>query len=307
MEAKIAYLGPSGTNCEEAARRIIDTDQGWELVSYASIDAVFAAVNDGRAVRGVVPIENSCEGSVNVTLDLLAYEYQLEIIGEIILPVRHNLLARSGVRIQDLSAVLSHPQALAQCRRYLGQHLDGVDCLDIPSTAEAACRVSSSDQPWAAIGTQAAARANGLQILAEGIQDGCHNETRFISLGQPDQNAITDIRLPTKNVYYKTSLILAVGHQPGALFKALEQFYLYDINMSKIESRPAKTRIGNYLFFIDIDGHHSEPGISKALQGLQGLVSDMRLLGSYRAASDRDEADCTQEAGVIADCRAVCL
>ncbi|MDD4775960.1 MAG: prephenate dehydratase domain-containing protein, partial [Syntrophomonas sp.] len=144
MEAKIAYLGPSGTNCEEAARRIIDTDRGWELVSYASIDAVFAAVNDGRAVRGVVPIENSCEGSVNVTLDLLAYEYQLEIIGEIILPVRHNLLARSGVRIQDISAVLSHPQALAQCRRYLGQHLDGVDCLDIPSTAEAACRVSSS-------------------------------------------------------------------------------------------------------------------------------------------------------------------
>lgn len=305
MNKKLAYLGPAGTFCEEAARMIIDGESGWELLPCSSIDGVFTAVDSGTAARGVAPIENSCEGSVNVTLDLLAYEYKLEITGEIILPVRHNLLARPGLRLEDISTVLSHAQALAQCRKYLAKYLGGAGVLDIPSTAEAAYRVSASPEPWAAIGTQAAARAYGLDILEQVIQDRRDNETRFVSLGQAGPEGAPGVAARNGSQFsdicsmepkassaatasiepgsYKTSLILAVDHRTGALFKALEQFYLHNVNLSKIESRPAKTRLGNYLFFIDIEGHRSEPRIIKALNGLQGLVHDLRLLGSFHA------------------------
>ncbi len=307
MKRKIAYLGPSGTYCEEAARIIIAADDSWQLTPCSSIEGVFEAVESGLAARGVVPIENSCEGSVNITLDLLAYEYRLHITGEVILPVKHNLLVRPGVRIEDITAVLSHPQALAQCRKYLVRNLASADPMEIPSTADAACRVSVADMPWAAIGTQAAGRSYGLEILEQGIQDRCDNETRFISLGQSAANYSLAGGPPLITDSYKTSMIMAVGHHPGALFKALEQFYLYDINMSKIESRPAKKRIGNYLFFIDIDGHRMEPRINRAIEGLAGIVDDLRWLGSYPTGLP---GDCSSDAPItrpVVDSRAVCL
>lgn len=283
MKKLISYLGPAGTFCEEAALASTGVNEHWELMPCSTIEGVFAAVQLGKAERGIVPIENSCEGSVNLTLDLLAYEYELEITGEIILPIKHNLLARPGLEMEDISAVLSHSQALAQCRRYLNNNLGDINMVDIPSTAEAAYRVAASDKPWAAIGTETAARTYGLKILREEIQDRTDNETRFVSLGlgRPDE---TDTIYECTGMYsYKTSLILSVGHQPGALFKALEQFYLCNINMSKIESRPAKTRIGNYLFFIDIDGHQLEANVVKALRGLEAIVTDLRVIGSYPA------------------------
>ncbi|MDD3315802.1 MAG: prephenate dehydratase [Syntrophaceticus sp.] len=286
MKKKIAYLGPAGTFCEEAALIKISMEKDGELIPCSSIAGVFAAVDYGSVSQGMVPIENSCEGSVNITLDLLAYEYQLEITEEIILPVRHNLLARPGLKNADISTILSHSQALAQCRQYLAQYLDGAETLSIASTAEAAYRVSVSPEPWAAIGTQAAARAYGLDILEQEIQDRSDNETRFVSLGQANQEASPVGEASLNPNSYKTSIILTVGHQPGALFKALEQFYLYNINLSKIESRPTKTGLGNYLFFIDIDGHRWEPHIIRALDGLRNLVHDLRILGSYQAASN---------------------
>lgn len=281
MKKIVSYLGPAGTFCEEAALASTILDDRWELMPCSTIDAVFAAVQLGKAERGVVPIENSCEGSVNLTLDLLAYDYELEITGEIILPVKHNLLVRSGLNIGDISTVLSHAQALAQCRNYLSKNLGNINLVDIPSTAEAAHRVSTSDEPWAAIGTCMAARTYGLTILKAEIQDRADNETRFISLGLSNLEELSSNHEYPGLDLFKTSLILSVGHQPGALFKALEQFYLYDINMSKIESRPAKTKIGNYLFFIDIDGHLLEPKVVKALRGLETIVNDLRVLGSY--------------------------
>ena len=274
MKRKMAYLGPSGTFCEEAARRSIDSEL-WDLIPYVSIDAVFTAVQQGQADRGTVPIENSCEGSVNQTLDLLAYEYDLQICGEVILPIKHNLLVRPGVQPQDIARILSHPQAIAQCRKFLAAHFPDREYVDVTSTAEAARRVACSSEKWAAIGTAAAASSYGLEILYPEIQDRLHNETRFIVLALESCPPAPDC---------KTSLVLYLLDQPGALYKVLEQFYRYGINLTKIESRPAQTRIGDYLFFIDIEGHQADPPVEKALQGLQSITHEVRVLGSYPTA-----------------------
>ncbi len=282
MKRRMSYLGPAGTFCEEAARVTVSGNNNWDLISCSSIDGVFAAVQYGEAECGIVPVENSCEGSVNLTLDLLAYEYPLEIVGEVILSVKHNLLAYPGVKLADISQVLSHSQALAQCRHYLSQNLGDIDLITMPSTAKAAHRVAQSALPWAAIGTEAAARTYGLSVLQQEIQDRGDNETRFIILTQAREDRLLPDSKTEAQCGYKTSLVISLSDQPGALFKALEQFYLYEVNMSKIESRPAKTRIGSYLFFIDIEGHQLEPRISKALRGLRSIAADLRLLGSYR-------------------------
>ncbi len=282
MKRKMGYLGPAGTFCEEAAQVMTNPNNNWELIPCSSIDGVFAAVHCHEADCGIVPVENSCEGSVNLTLDLLAYEYPLEIAGEVILPVRHNLLARPGVKLENITQVLSHPQALAQCRQYLSKSLGDINLVTMASTAEAAHRVAESNLPWAAIGTQAAARTYGLSILRLEIQDRGDNETRFIILTPAGKDRSSPNSEKEGKGAYKTSLVISLRDRPGALFKALEQFYLYGVNMSKIESRPAKTRIGNYLFFIDIEGHQLEPRIGKALRGLRNIVADLRLLGSYR-------------------------
>lgn len=279
MKDRMAYLGPQATFCEKAALLCIDIDN-CELIPCTSIAAVFAAIQLGEANQGIVPIENSCEGSLNQTLDLLAYEYDLKISGEIILPVQHNLLVRPGVELETISCVLSHPQALAQCRKYLSANLDDRECLEVASTAEAARRVADSPLPWASIGTAEAARSYDLAVLSPDIQDRTNNETRFITLSTSRDSS--GLRMP----FPKTSLLISLDNKPGALFRVLEQFHLYDINMTKIESRPAKTRIGDYLFFIDIEGHELEPRVMKALGGLQTFVYDLRVLGSYKSYHD---------------------
>ena len=279
MKDRMAYLGPQATFCEKAALLCINIDN-CELIPCTSIAAVFAAIQLGEANHGIVPIENSCEGSLNQTLDLLAYEYDLKISGEIILPVQHNLLVRPGVELETISCVLSHPQALAQCRKYLSANLDDRECLEIASTAEAARRVADSPLPWGAIGTAEAARSYGLAVLSPDIQDRTNNETRFITLSTSGDSS--GLRMP----FPKTSLLISLDNKPGALFRVLEQFHLYDINMTKIESRPAKTRIGDCLFFIDIEGHELEPRVMKALGGLQTFVHDLRVLGSYKSYRD---------------------
>ena len=276
MLNKLAYLGPSGTFCEEAANKYIG-DKAWTLLPYPSIEAVFAAVQLGEVESGIVPIENSCEGAVNLTMDLLAYEYDLKITGELVLPVSQNLMIRPGVKLDEISCILSHPQALAQCRKYLSATLPGRELATVDSTAEAALRVANSDEPWAAVGTAGAARAYGLDILHPDIQDRLSNETRFIILSRDMVHTIE----PVSGLHAKTSLVLYLLDKPGALFRALEQFYLRDINLTRIESRPARTRIGDYLFFIDIEGHCGELRVIKALEGLKELAREIKILGSY--------------------------
>jgi len=280
VKNKMAYLGPRGTFCEEAALRYTDPTK-WELVPYATIEQVFAAVHLGEMDSGIVPIENSCEGSVNQTMDLLAYDYDLQLSGEIVLPIKHNLLSRPGIELEGITRIISHPQALAQCRRFLTTNFKSLELIDVASTAEAARRVADSNDSWAAIGTTTAARAYGLEILCSEIQDRQNNETRFITLSS--KCAGSDVSCMHTHLC-KTSLLLYLMNKPGALFQALEQFNLYEINLTKIESRPAQTRIGEYLFFIDIEGHQLDPRVKQALAGLKSITHDIRVLGSYGTA-----------------------
>lgn len=272
MIMKIGYLGPEGTYCEQAAQKY-GIDEPGNLIPYSNIELVFAAVQTGETDIGIVPIENSCEGAVNLTLDLLAYEYDLKIVGEVVIKIRHHLLARPGWSKEQVRTVFSHPQALAQCRKYLSQNFSGVELREVSSTARAAQLIAANpDQPWAALATKNAARVYGLDILDENTNDLDTNETRFIALGQNAAICLQNC---------KTSLLFSVINRPGALFDVLREFADQNINLTKIESRPAKTKIGDYMFFIDIEGSLAEERIQKALEQIKSSTQEILILGSY--------------------------
>ncbi|MDW7675043.1 MAG: prephenate dehydratase [Bacillota bacterium] len=274
MTKKIGYLGPAGTFSEMAVLKSFSKDSN-SLFSFPTIEAVFDAVSLKNVDIGVVPIENSYEGTVNETLDLLAYEYDLKIVGEVILPIKQNLLALPGTFMEDILHIVSHPQALAQCRRYISQKYPAAKQMTVPSTAEAAQTVSQGDNSWAAIGTLGAATAYGLEVLASDINDHPNNETRFLLLATEELPCDTDC---------KTSLLVNVLNKPGALLQSLKEFSLRGINLTKIESRPAKTTLGDYLFFIDLDGHSQEPKIKDSIMEIAHIAQAVKVLGSYQAA-----------------------
>lgn len=274
MAAALAYLGPAGTFCEEAARLYLGK-QDWQLMPCRSIREVFQAVQNRTAKAGVVPIENSYEGAVNQTLDLMTRDSHIQIIGEIAISISQNLLTHPNVSGREIDCILSHPQALAQCQEYLNEHYPGSALLEVPSTAEAARLVATSGETWAAISTRKAAETYGLCVLAADIQDLTNNSTRFVVLGCEDGPC-------AKNC--KTSLLIYVMDRPGALFEVLREFHIREINLCKIESRPARTRMGEYLFFIDIDGHREESRVQEVLAALQEVTAEIRVLGSYPAA-----------------------
>lgn len=268
---KVGYLGPRGTFSELAARRLHGDDA--ELIPYRTIPEVLHDAEAGRIDRGVVPIENSIEGSVALTLDVLVHEVNVAISGECVLPVVHHLMARPGTRLDELRAVLSHPQALAQCRQSLERLVPGADHRAATSTAEAAHVVSESDEPLAALGTELAASLYGLEILAQGLQDREGNATRFVSTGKTSC---------PRTGQDKTSVVFAFGmDKPGNLYKALKVFAERDINLTKLESRPAKQSLGEYLFLVDMEGHVEDPHIDGALAAVSSLCSFFKLLGSY--------------------------
>lgn len=269
-----AYLGPELSFCEKAAILYSGQEQG-QMLACPTIASVFAAVEEGKAVQGIVPIENSCEGSVNETLDLLTHDCGLAITGEIIIPVEHHLMVRDGVRPDEITHILSHPQALAQCRQNLRDKLPGVQWLEISSTAEAARLVASSDEPWAALASSGAAETYGLSVLITDMHDYSGNETRFVAISREANKYTHDC---------KTSLLIHTRHVPGALYECLREFAARGINLSKIESRPARTRIGEYMFFIDIDGHRQDQPIKSALEALLTSAEALRVLGSYPMA-----------------------
>jgi prephenate dehydratase len=293
---KIGYLGPPGTYSEIAARRYREgfgeSSGKMELVPLSSLEEIFSGVEGGRLDEGVIPLENSTEGSVNQTMDLLAHRFHgVKIRGEVILPVFLNLLARPGVSLGEISCVLSHPQAVAQCRLFLGRFLPAAELRETASTAEAAALVAASPAPWAAVGTAAVARTYGLAVLAERINDCPDNATRFIVIGREEA---------PPGPGCKTSLLFSVEDRPGTLYAVLAEFAKRNINLTRIESRPKKNRLGEYLFFLDFAGHRLEKPAGEALAAVSGLVVDLRVLGSYPAAGTPSTA-----AGPAAPSRAV--
>lgn len=270
--AVVAFLGPEGTFSEQAARRWF---RGMDVayLSLGEISEIFNAVTSHRAAYGVVPIENSMEGSVNLTLDLL-YKSEVKIMGEIEEPVRHCLIAKPGVDLKDIRVVFSHPQALAQSRSFLEKRLPHARIEETSSTASAVVKIRRSTGT-AAIGSELAAKVYGLKVLAKGIEVNPHNATRFLILSQEDNPPTSADR---------TSIVFAAKNIPGALYKALAPFAERGINLTKIESRPSRDKPWEYIFFLDFEGHREEPICREALKELGELCQFVKILGSYPRA-----------------------
>jgi chorismate mutase/prephenate dehydratase len=271
---RIAFLGPIGTFSQQAALSFFGTSIN-ELPC-ASIDEVFRATAAGTADFGVVPIENSTEGVVTRSLDLLLHS-PAHIIGETSLLVRHHLL-RSDNHRDGIDVVLAHPQALAQCQDWLTKHLPNVERRAVASNAEGA-RLATGNPSWAAIASERAASQYGLHIAAHAIQDDAHNRTRFAVICLP-----TTLEAPAASGTDCTSLAVSVTNRPGALHDLLVPLKQHGVSMTRFESRPARQGQWEYTFFIDLVGHPSEPRMQQALEALKSLCAFYKVLGTYPGA-----------------------
>lgn len=264
---KVAYLGPIGSYSYEAARRFFGEERE-KLIACETIDDVFETIEENRAEFGVVPVENSIEGSVSTTLDYLL-KSQVYIVKEIVLKVEHYLCAREEK--EQILIIASHPQAFSQCHDYLRKNFKQAKLIQVSSTSYAA-RMCAEGEVDAAICSSFAARQNNLKILAGPINHD-NNYTRFFVISKNP-----NFEKGEKN---KTSIIFSTYDKPGSLYKILAIFNLYDLNLTKIESRPAKTNLGEYVFFVDIDGFVNEEDVSDALKVVQRKSTFFKLLGSY--------------------------
>jgi prephenate dehydratase len=266
---RLAHLGPAGTFGEQAARSHAPDAELLPLPSHA---AVVRAVASGDADAGALAIENSLEGSVTETLDLLIHDTELRIAGEIALRIQHCLLARPGTRTTDVTVVYSHPQALAQCRNHLETHLPGARVEASLSTV-AGIERAMKETGAAAIASARAALLVGAELLASRIQDRDENTTRFVIVSGTDAP-------PTGND--KTSLAFKTPHdRPGTLVAVLDELARRDINLTKIESRPSKDALGVYVFLVDLEGHQADAVVAEALASIAKRTSWLKLLGSY--------------------------
>ena len=270
MKQRLAYLGPPGTFTEQAA---LNHDRDGVLLPFESIPAVASAVDSGLADVGVVPIENSLQGSVTFTLDLLIHESNLFIRHELVLPIQHNLLANPGTKFDDIEVIYSHPQALAQCRKMLGERFPHARLIASLSTSAAVQEMKESETVAAAIGNQRAAQLYGAEVLAQAIEDNSNNMTRFVVLAPTDHP-------PTGSD--KTSICFEFGDDaPGILHTALGELANLGINLAKIESRPTKQSLGRYIFLVDLEGHREDAVVNQALERLKTQVSMFKIFGSY--------------------------
>ena len=280
----VAYLGPAGTFTETAARLVTGGDA--DLVACADIQDVVRRVESGEVTRGVIPIENTLEGSVHATLDALAFETHLLIEAELELPVSLVLAGNADVELDDVKVVYSHPVALAACRRWLSTTLGGAERVQTASTAKAAQQIAAGeDAGEVAIVNPLAAERYGLRVLARGIADSASNSTRFVVIGRT---------LPAPTGWDKTSTVVFIDeNRPGALLQLLEIFAERDLNLTKIESRPTKAELGEYCFFLDCEGHLMDERVGDALAAVKRTHRDVKFLGSYRRSGARktDEAD----------------
>lgn len=270
MGKRVAYLGPAGTYSEQAAREWIVKAN---LIPVESIPAVAQAVSSGVADEGIVPIENSIEGGVTFTLDLLIHESKLSICGEVIVPIHQCLMAQNHIDLSDIKNVISHPQSLGQCRDFLARKLPGAELNASLSNSSAVQEMMRASHETAAISSERAAALYGATILLENVEDRSNNETRFVVLSHSDHE-------PTGND--KTSLCFEYGdNSPGILSASLREFASRDINLTKIESRPNKKSLGRYVFLVDVEGHRKEDLVAESLDALNNQVSMMKILGSY--------------------------
>jgi prephenate dehydratase len=289
--ARVGYLGPEGTFSEEALLASAAPDM-IEPVGLASIHDTVGALRRGDVDWALVPIENSLEGSINVTLDLLAGEAsEVTIVGEVLLGVRHALIAAEPVELVGIDTVLTHPQVPGQCTRFLHEQLGHAQVLAASSTAEAVRTVSAERRAGlAAIGTPLAARIYGCTVIREGIEDREDNETRFawLARGEGDHAALPPLRAgEVARAKWKTSLVFwGLGaKRPGWLLRCLSAFARREINLTKIESRPRREQLGDYMFFVDLEGRIAETNVAQAVGALAALCEEVRVLGSYPAAA----------------------
>lgn len=278
---KVGFLGPAGTFAEEALIELAGTAGDLDVVPLPSVVDCFESVRRGDVPEVLVPIENSMEGSVTQTLDQLAFGASpLMIRAQIEHPVRHHLVTGGAGDPAALERVLSHPHALAQCQRFLRANLPAAETVAAHSTADAVRTVSGSGQPWAAIGTRRAADLYGGRVIAEDIADGDDNTTRFVLVGPEPAPA-------TGPGVFRTSIVCALERdRPGALLAILQEFAMRAVNLTRLESRPARTGLGRYVFFIDIEGSRErDMAVDAAITAIeQQGVAAVTSLGSYPVA-----------------------
>ena len=274
MQRNLAYLGPVGTHTEAAAM-LYDTTAN--LIPHSSIRDIYQSVVDGSANQGIVPIENSLQGSVTDTLDILIQETALLIYQELVIKIEHSLIAKPETDPRTINTIYSHPQALGQCKFFLDQHYPKATQVASLSTASAVEQVLKPESAnSAAIANKRAASIYNAEILADSIQDSQGNATRFVVLAHEEHK-------PTGED--KTSLCIAFqGDQPGLLYNSLGEFARRNINLSKVESRPNRETLGRYVFLIDLEGHRSEAHVIDALQSLREHTASVKILGSYPRA-----------------------
>jgi prephenate dehydratase len=274
---RIAYLGPAGTFTEDALREALGPGAEFEPLRTPTVHEAIVAVEHGEAERALVPFENSIEGSVRTTLDALAFEAKgVTIVGEHDFAVRAKLIGREPIELDRIAAVLSHPQPLAQCARFLREELPAAERRSVASTAEAVRLVGESEEPWAAIGARSAADLYGCTILREGIEDEANNVTRFVWIAPAGTS-------PEGGNQWKTSLVFSeLGEDhPGALVEALKEFSSRAINLTRIESRPLRSELGRYMFFCDLEGSTADGAVAEAIASLRTKAESVRVLGSY--------------------------
>ncbi len=269
-QLKVAYLGPEGTYTQAATLKHFG--HSVDAIPVSTIDEIFREVESGNVNYGVVPVENSTEGMVTQSMDLFV-NTGARICGEVNLRIHHNLLTHAP-DLQSVKRIYSHQQSLAQCRSWLTANMQGVECVTKSSNAEAA-RCAAQEPEAAAIAGISAAEQYDLPVLVRNIEDEAHNTTRFLVLGnQKTQASGND----------KTSLLVSVKNRPGALYSLLEPFRKHGISMTRVESRPSKQGMWDYVFFIDIEGHIDDDNIKNALQEVEQQAAMLKILGSYPKA-----------------------
>jgi prephenate dehydratase len=272
---RIAYLGPPGTFTEQALLSEPDL-AAQELLPLPKFSDVLAAAAEGEADWGFVAIENAIEGTVNITLDALAFDHELLIQREVVLDIHLNLMARPGTALSDITIVSSHPVANAQCRKFLHKELPDAIVKAANSTSEAA-QQAANEPGMAAIGPAIAARNYGLDIVVPDIADHAGNQTRFV--------LVSPNGVPSASGHDKTTVVLTQREdRPGSLVAILEEFSARSINLSKLSSRPVKTALGQYCFIVDLNGHIADDVIADSLRSIRAKHADVKFLGSYPAA-----------------------
>jgi prephenate dehydratase len=285
---RVGYFGPEGTYTQEAMlASVAELGLVVEEVPLPTIYDTVMAVQDGIVERGLVPIENSMEGSVNATLDALAHETEgVEIVGEVVLPIRHCLIARRDLDPAAIEVVVSHPQANAQCARFIRENLPQARVVAGSSTAEAVRTVAGHDGPWAALGNRTAADRYDCVVLRDGVEDLPGNETRFVWLARADSAAAAAGDSGETAAPFKTAIVFwGTGtERPGWLVACLSACARRGVNLTRIESRPRRQGLGSYMFFVDLEGRVSDPHVQAGLEGVREHAEVVRVIGSFPAA-----------------------